>query len=42
VVEDIGAAEAGQTLTKEEVDEILIQLDANGDGTISFDGTRAS
>ena len=42
MIEDIGAAEAGQTMTKEEVDEILINLDANGDGTISFDGTRAS
>ena len=42
VVEQIGRQETGEPLTKEEVDDILQQLDENGDGTISFEGTPAS
>eukprot|EP01043_Picozoa_sp_COSAG02_P037865 COSAG02_NODE_2875_length_7843_cov_877.610795_2_plen_171_part_00 len=42
IVEKIGQQETGDPLTKEEVDDILVQLDENGDGTISFEGTFAS
>lgn len=42
MVEEIGSQEDGSPLTKEEVDEILTQLDTNGDGTICFDGATAS
>ena len=39
VIEEL-TAKQGQTLSKQEVDEILTKLDANQDGTISFDGAR--
>lgn len=42
VIEDLGQQETGEALTKEEIDEILVTLDDNGDGTISFEGMAAA